>query len=136
MRTIILLAIVVVLELLAVGVIGAERHRIYKGGVHRKYNETWFILFSILMSLVSLGLYFAFVQADVLPGPISLEELSLTAKATIYALSSIGYGAILYGASIVGGNIQSMRLRKRISHIAIIDGDNVIKFKLIDKSPE
>ena len=136
MRTIFLLAGIIMIELFASGIIGAERYHFYKRGVHRKHNEAWFILVSILMGLVSMGFYYAFVQADVLPGLIDLGGLSLVAKATIYALSSIGYGVIIYGASVVGGILQTMRLRKRISQITIVDGDNIIKFKLINNSPE
>lgn len=182
-KTIILLMIVVVIEVLAAGAIGAERYGIHSYGVHRKLSEWVFKAVSFVIAVISVSMYVIFAEQGIFDLPFSGEAINSiamimmgsamvflwlktldilsdddvdndllkfifalleigmmfvllastveiqhqssigyfeTAKGIVIVGSIIYYYVILYEASIIGGNLQTANLEKKIqSFIAI-----------------
>ena len=128
MRTIILLALVIVVELFAAIVIGMEKYMMRNNKISRAFPESIAIILSFVISAISTILYMVFAAFEIFEMALPYE---------LSPIMAIVYGLILYRVSIIGGNLQIMRLKKRIANITIVNSDNtIIEFKLINNTPE
>ena len=93
MRTIILLAVATVVQILAAGAIGAERYKIETGKIRKKYSEFAFKLATLTISGLTFFLLYGFITGEVFAFKIPVEVIN--------GFSMILVATLMIGASAV-----------------------------------